>query len=181
MAHFGVLCFVTIVCLSIRRSDSYYDFKNKYDEILDFECASEKQAISYIYSVHDNGREDRRFRILCRDVPGVRGPRRCEYSTNWEHAFDELLAFQCRSNMYIVGMKSEHHNHNEDRRWKFRCCGFNDFHPYDCELTGWTNDYDGVQDFRVPDGKVIKGVISIHDNNREDRRYRYNVCKVKKW
>ncbi|XP_053389276.1 hemagglutinin/amebocyte aggregation factor-like [Mercenaria mercenaria] len=181
MAHLGVLSFVTIVCLSIRRSDSYNDFNNNYDGTLNFECASKKQAISSVYSVYDYEAKDRKFRIQCKDVPGVYGPRKCEHSINWENGLGGLLAFQCRSNMYIVGMKSKHNNVVEDRRWTFHCCGFNDFHLYDCEFTGRTNDYIRVQDFSVPDGKVIKGVISVHKSAAEDRIYIYNVCKVKKW
>ncbi|XP_053389280.1 hemagglutinin/amebocyte aggregation factor-like isoform X2 [Mercenaria mercenaria] len=169
------------MCLTIRRSESHDDYNNVYDGILDFKCASKKQAISSIYSVHHDGFEDRRFRIHCGDVPGVRGRRKCEDSTNWENDLDGLLAFQCRSNMYIVGMQSEHRNGREDRRWKFHCCGFNDFHLYDCEFTELTNNYDGVQDFTVPEGKVIKGVISIHHDGREDRIYMYNVCNIKRW
>lgn len=40
-------------------------------------------------------------------------------------------------------------------------------HLIDCDLTGFTNDYDQPQDYHLPPGKVIKGVESIHDNGAE--------------
>lgn len=40
-------------------------------------------------------------------------------------------------------------------------------HLYDCEFTDWTNDWDHHQDYVLPAGFVMKGVISVHDDNYE--------------
>ncbi|XP_060596473.1 hemagglutinin/amebocyte aggregation factor-like [Ruditapes philippinarum] len=77
-------------------------------------------------------------------------------------------------------MISEHDDTTEDRRWKFYCCGFSNIILHSCELTGWTNSFDGNQYLNVPSGYVITGVISEHSNYYEDRRYKYNLCKVDK-
>ncbi|KAH3829912.1 hypothetical protein DPMN_103143 [Dreissena polymorpha] len=47
-----------------------------------------------------------------------------------------------------------------------------------CYSTGWTNEWDGVQNYRVRDGYAMVGVHSVHDNTRQDRRFEYRICKI---
>jgi len=45
-------------------------------------------------------------------------------------------------------------------------------------VTGYINDYDGVMDYHVPQGWVIRGAESDHDNHREDRVWRLKIAKL---
>ncbi|MEC6832944.1 hypothetical protein VXS06_14350 [Photobacterium toruni] len=41
------------------------------------------------------------------------------------------------------------------------------------QITNYTNNMDGVSDWTAPNGAVIVGVYSYHDDKYEDRRFRY--------
>ncbi|KAH3830593.1 hypothetical protein DPMN_103838 [Dreissena polymorpha] len=94
----------------------------------------------------------------------------------FENQYDLPVVFQCPRNNYINGMGSVHDNGAEDRIWKFYCCQLPDIHMFDCSFTDWTNVFDGAQNFNSPDGLVMKGMDSYHDNNFEDRRFKYELC-----
>ncbi|XP_045162366.2 dermatopontin-like [Mercenaria mercenaria] len=152
---------------------------NQLDRPLNFKCPNEYQHVSRVKSDHDNAAEDRTFDMNCTDVDkGVENLSVTCAWTDWQNDFDSLLAFECANNGYINGMKSFHDNNAEDRRWGFHCCELAGIHLFDCKLTDWTNDWDHHQDYSLPAGYVMRGVFSIHDNSYEDRRYKYEICKV---
>ena len=41
------------------------------------------------------------------------------------------------------------------------------YHMDDCEFSGWANTYDHDIDYTIPDGRVLRGVVSVHDNGAE--------------
>nr|KAG5685926.1 hypothetical protein BaRGS_033784 [Batillaria attramentaria] len=43
--------------------------------------------------------------------------------SGWANDMDNALSFQCPSGQSINAIVSYHHNHYEDRRWKFACKG----------------------------------------------------------
>lgn len=152
---------------------------NNFDGHLQFECPHENQFISHITSVHDNHREDRVFDMSCADFPiDVDGLLTSCTWTEYVNDWDGLLAFECNDNMYISGLQSDHDNHREDRRWKVKCCEMHEIHLADCHFTAWTNAYDGRQYLDTGSSHIMKGIISIHDNHREDRIYKFETCKV---
>ncbi|XP_045162367.2 hemagglutinin/amebocyte aggregation factor-like, partial [Mercenaria mercenaria] len=149
------------------------------DGALKFKCPHEYQFISRVQSVHSNAAEDRTFDLECSNVDvNVENLNTSCIWTDWQNDFDGLLAFECDNNGYINGMKSYHDNIAEDRKWAFHCCEIKEVHLFNCKITDWTNILDGVQDYRLPSQRVMKGVVSIHDNNAEDRRYKYEICQV---
>ncbi|XP_052227321.1 hemagglutinin/amebocyte aggregation factor-like [Dreissena polymorpha] len=75
-------------------------------------------------------------------------------------------------------MKSVHDNGAEDRVWAFYCCRMPGKSLTQCTLTDWTNNYDGYQNYHVPNGYAMYGVYSVHSNYYEDRRFRYRICTV---
>ena len=42
-----------------------------------------------------------------------------------------------------------------------------DLVTYSCVYTDYVNTYDHVLNYRVPDGYIIRGVNSVHDNGAE--------------
>ncbi|CAG5115565.1 unnamed protein product [Candidula unifasciata] len=73
-------------------------------------------------------------------------------------------------------MMSYHDNSFEDRRFMVRCCRVSGSPTRDCYKTSFVNDWDGEMDFHVPVGQAIKGAYSVHDNEKEDRRWRFYLC-----
>ncbi|XP_052708289.1 hemagglutinin/amebocyte aggregation factor-like isoform X1 [Crassostrea angulata] len=150
---------------------------NDFDEPLDVQCPSYLFAFSRFKSTHNNKKEDRRFDFMCRQVPAANSSVTCGWS-DYVNDYDAVVFYTCPNQGYINGMHSVHNNHHEDRRFKFRCCS----PPLgldlrNCHWTGYVNDWDSDVDYQVPYGYVIRGVFSIHDNHKEDRRFKFGICQ----
>ncbi|XP_059159174.1 dermatopontin-like [Physella acuta] len=148
-------------------------YVNEWDQPFDFKCPL-GQAISYVSSVHNNHYEDRRWEFHCRSV-GSTGA--CEDS-GYVNEFDQQLTYVCPLNKAITGVASYHDNHYEDRRFRFQCCSVNDRNLTGCYITGDVNTWDGKLTLFVPDGKVVNGAFSTHNNYYEDRLWRFNICNI---
>ncbi|KAK3107785.1 hypothetical protein FSP39_022106 [Pinctada imbricata] len=86
---------------------------------------------------------------------------RCsDYVNDWDEPFD----FQCPNHGYINGFRSVHYNNKEDRRIKFRFCNLPGICVYNCQRTGWVNNYGEEVLHTVPVAQILHGVKSIHDN-----------------
>jgi len=93
---------------------------NRYDYHLDFSCAN-NQALYGVHSKHDNHKEDRMWKFKCCDVGSFASMRYGDW-TSYRNNWDDNLDYECEKlNEVIVGIKSDHDNHREDRRWYFRC------------------------------------------------------------
>jgi len=96
------------------------NWANDWDGRLKFECRK-NEALYGVYSEHDNGTEDRRWKFKCCNV-GSFATMRYGGWTSYRNNWDSQLNYRCsKSNEVIVGVQSYHDNHREDRRWKFRC------------------------------------------------------------
>ncbi|XP_045161447.2 hemagglutinin/amebocyte aggregation factor-like [Mercenaria mercenaria] len=155
---------------------------NQWDGPLEFECRSVHQFVSRVQSIHNNHREDRRYKMSCRNIPSY--VRHCHSTscrwTGYLNNYDDLLMYNCGRNGYINGFRSVHNNHYEDRRWRVRCCTVRGLYLHDCTHTGWTNSWDRPQYYNTPYGQITSGVLSWHKNRYEDRRWKYRICKVRK-
>nr|XP_034332017.1 hemagglutinin/amebocyte aggregation factor [Crassostrea gigas] len=152
-------------------------WKNDFDQPVDFQCPSDLSFVSRFESSHSNKKEDRRFNFDCRRVPAVSGSVTCSWS-GYVNNYDAMILYTCPNQGYLNGMHSIHSNNYEDRRFKFRCCsppsGLDFKH---CHWTGYVNNWDSYVNYHVPYGYVIRGVFSIHDNGKEDRRFRFEICR----
>ncbi|KAL4221739.1 hypothetical protein ACF0H5_019994 [Mactra antiquata] len=157
----------------------YGAYQNNFDGELNFMCP-DGQTFSRVHSVHSNGAEDRQFELECKllEVDTAGQSPHCEWTADYVNGFDEPFFYECPSNSFLNGMNSVHDNGAEDRKWKYRCCSYPKVHLIDCSFTGYTNTFDGVQNYLVPSGKAIKGVDSYHDNGAEDRRYGFDLCSL---
>ncbi|XP_022235829.1 hemagglutinin/amebocyte aggregation factor-like, partial [Limulus polyphemus] len=134
---------------------------NDWDGVLDFQC-QQKYSIKTISSIHDNYHEDRRWHFDCEKT--FQDPS-C-YFTNYVNDWDGLIHFTCSNGEAIAGFNSYHDNHREDRRWKIYCCKEKNKCSKACTWTRYVNDWDGHLHYTVPNGYVLRGVISEHDNDR---------------
>ncbi|CAG0914388.1 unnamed protein product [Notodromas monacha] len=149
---------------------------NDLDGTLDFNCPF-GETISRVQSIHDNDSEDRLWAFECKPIPIDSSDLTCQNS-GYVNDFDEEITFNCPFNGVISGTHSEHSNHDEDRRWDFKCCEALNYCTTNCYFTPEVNDYDGPMDYTVDTDYYISGVASHHDNGKEDRRWRFFVCKV---
>ncbi|KAK3795191.1 hypothetical protein RRG08_056254 [Elysia crispata] len=149
-------------------------FHSDWDQPFLFECPL-GQTLKNIFSVHDNRREDRRWRFGCANGPGGSLVGEC-FWTGYVNGWDAPMNFVCPVNHVISGLQSYHDNGKEDRRFKFKCCHHAGYITYSCSLTGYINSWDGVLNYNVPSGHILAGVASIHDNYREDRLYQVFIC-----
>merc|ERR1712139_662448 len=99
------------------RGQSWHGYINNWDGGMQWRVGGH-HYVSGLLSHHNNGREDRRFRPLVTSIGSSQhGLSLSNYVNNWDGQF----AYTCPHNKAIVGMISYHHNHYEDRRWRFYC------------------------------------------------------------
>jgi len=151
------------------------NFANHYDGSLDWEASSNKMVTGF-YSVHNNHYEDRKWKFDQGSVSDVE----CD-DGHWAmdmNEYDGVLEFSCNSNEAISGFRSTHNNHKEDRRWDIQCCSVSNALLESMGFTGYLNNWDGVLDFTCDDDEVLIGVYSVHDNRKEDRRWKAECARL---
>lgn len=94
---------------------------NDWDKPVSKTCG-EQEGLYRHYSVHDDGREDRRYQMDCATVGGKGGKTYNLPITNW----DEHYVRDCNDNAdnnssYLFGVDSYHDNGREDRRYTYKC------------------------------------------------------------
>ena len=155
---------------------------SSYDSPLFFECSEgplyssteNSKAITSIYSVHNNEREDRVWTFGCTDLSG--GPSTCEW-TDYLNDWDATIEYSAPDNYFISGFASYHNNDREDRRWKVKICRQQGKCCSGGEWTEYLNDWDAILNLET-EGKVICGISSYHNNDREDRRWKFLLCDL---
>ncbi|XP_074648422.1 uncharacterized protein LOC141903932 [Tubulanus polymorphus] len=140
-------------------------WKNQWDQRLNFKCPN-NQHIQWF----NNDREDRLFDMNCR--PGYVGTD-CSW-TGYLNDGDRVVSFVCPHNGIVTGFKSYHDNEKEDRRWKLRCCKLVTKPGLSCY---WTDFWDNQIDYRFPAGQAMVGMYSKHDNGKEDRLFKFRMCR----
>ncbi|GFR61580.1 hemagglutinin/amebocyte aggregation factor [Elysia marginata] len=176
----SVLALTALVLNKVKADENSgeINFNNDFDGELNFECPANEVFYS-IYSVHDNNYEDRRWRFTCRQAPAGATPGRCSWTGDYVNTWDEPVSYVCPRNWVLAGVHSYHSNDAEDRRWKFKCCKDSNYLTYSCDLTSYRNNWDEELRYIVPNGKVIAGWFSVHDNDKEDRRLKLLECSYR--
>ncbi len=136
-------------------------WQNDWDRDLNVQC-SNRQAIYGVQSYHSNHHEDRRWNFKCKNV--VPRYSHC-YWTGYENNWDKPIHFRCAANSVMAGVSSYHHNHYEDRRWRFKCCSTSGYKTKNCRLTGYINKWDAPMNYHTH--SVFVGAFSYHSNYRE--------------
>ena len=176
---------------------------NYWDKKFEHHCPN-GYALQGFRSYHDNHREDRSWKTLCRRVDWLNtwneytskdgdswpwcNPKDCfnentlcgdgdsECVLSSVNLYDEKIDFYFDGGGYaLTGFGGVHNNHREDRRFWFYIAPVT--RPTSgCSWTGFVNDWDQWMDWNTSFNQYIAGVYSHHDNYREERRWRFYVC-----
>ena len=162
------------------------DWVNKFDQLFDLKL--ENKIIVGMKSYHESFYEDRQFSFYYRDSffdqPLETNVLMDQVTSISE--YDSVFNLKCDKNKAIRGVWSEHSNEKEDRIFQFTCTtvemndgsGIQETRLDNCESTNYQNNYDGPIDYKCPLGSVLTGIESMHDNNFEDRRFKFRCCEV---
>jgi len=130
-------------------------------------------------SVHDNHREDRRWDLRCKAIPGLTFTGDKWISIMPGNGWDGAQEWNgVASNSFLVGFSSHHDNRREDRIYRFFTARLNNFVLGQCSRWRTLNNYDRPINLQLGDEEVIAGVKSVHNNHHEDRRFSVITCKI---
>jgi len=99
-------------------------------------------------------------------------------STDTLNDWDDILTWQVPSDTGICGIKSEHNNFRDDRKFVghyFKLSGM------ECTDHKWTkeiNEFDEYFNFKCDQGSILSGLSSTHNNWKDDRVWDAECCKV---
>jgi len=142
-------------------------FQNDWDQEFTFECPDNK-AITGMYSVHDNNKEDRRWKFDC---GGSLPLDDCEWTEDTK--FDQEWDFDF-GHKVLAGVWSRHDNSKEDRIFRWKSCKAPGSH--NCKLqrdSSARNDFDRELEVNLPVAEFFQYVWSRHDNSKEDRQWMF--------
>merc|ERR1712072_1683372 len=149
------------------RVQSWHGYINNWDGGMQWRVGGH-HYVSGLLSHHNNHREDRRFRPL---VTSIGSSQHGLSLTNFVNNWDGQFAYTRPHNKAIVGMISYHHNHYEDRRWRFYCAAFHGVGFRAGGWPGWQTSWDAHFNINCGHQPAI-GFSSAHNNGREDRIWR---------
>jgi hypothetical protein len=170
-----------------------HEWVNEWDEKFEHTCPKGWIMQGFL-SFHDNGREDRLWKFQCTRVPhkvhqtqwtsDKNGGWTVELNNNiwyknrientWNN-YDGNINFQFNCDNAITGIGGKHHNGHEDRRFWIYVSQMKN-NSGRCHWTNWVNQYDGDMDFYTGENSFIAGIYSVHNNGREDRRWKFCTC-----
>jgi len=130
--------------------------------------------VSGLHSTHSNHKEDRLFKPL---LTTIGTSQRSHHWSGYINAWDKYFAYSCPSNMAIIGFKSYHSNHREDRRWNILCSSFNHVNIAKSGWPHWQTNWDATWSIGCGHRPLV-GLSSYHDNGKEDRRWRVQCGTV---
>lgn len=102
------------------------------------------------------------------------------YDNDW----DRPLSVTCGSRKSINRIYSTHDNGKEDRRWDIECSNLPGVASLlrlreTCSWTShYVNDWDYPFNYNCPHNGYITGMYSVHDNGKEDRRWKFRCCSL---
>jgi len=73
-------------------------------------------------SIHDNGKEDRIWRIKSCELPDVESKQNTD--GGWENGWDSVLSYNLPANSFLTKITSLHDNWKEDRLFAFSTVEF---------------------------------------------------------
>jgi len=98
------------------------------------------------------------------------------YQNDW----DEDMRFNSgfMKDRIITGIYSYHDNHHEDRRWRFSYGSAPGVYCLRKRWTGYMNGFDRPLNYKCRQNEAISGISSYHNNHHEDRRWKFQCCKI---
>jgi len=138
-------------------------------------AANQGSAITGLWSRHDNHKEDRIFKLrFCQIVSTAAASAAPTQSapvwTGFVNSYDQEVNWVGGNGYVMTGIHSKHHNSYEDRLWDFQSSSM--LTSTTPVLSDWVNNWDGEFTWG-DDSKVFVGMYSVHDNHKEDRRFKF--------
>ena len=133
-----------------------------HDKTHNFICPLGKSLYSVSGSYSGSYKKDRQYCYGCQSHSSFKNYETC-YNTKYVNNWDLPVAVLCKPDHFIVGVRSYHNNHFEDRRFRFRCCKFRYACTRYCYYQGPVNKFHGSMKFSQR-GKVIVGAFSWHNH-----------------
>ncbi|XP_078660885.1 dermatopontin-like [Branchiostoma floridae x Branchiostoma belcheri] len=155
------------------------DDETKFGDTFTLECA-EQQIFSSVKSSYCSSLSDRAWTFRCK---GVRGEDKLLDECFWSpfiNDFGGFISFQCPFNSLVTGFYSTFRADRKDRRWKVKCCTPGSYLVYNCLTTLPANEWNDVMDFSSPSAYYMRGIRSDVSAGKRDRRYQFDLCKLKK-
>ena len=120
--------------------------------------------LSALSSTYDTQWYDRNWNFKCRKVANYFDY--CSWS-EYLNELDDPLHAECDTNHFINGIESYFVAGRNDRRYRIRCCKSNHIKLTECSSTAFINEYRGVINYEVPEGRIIQKLESYHKNEEE--------------
>ena len=149
---------------TIKARQQLSDYDNDYHRSL-YKVCDWGYGMTQVASEYEKKKVDRQWRWECRQV--VQNSYPSCYWSSYENIFYEPILFMCGKDRYLGGVESYFMSHYRDRRWRFVCCRADGYITKSCEITSYTNTWEGLMNFQAREGSVITGVFSHHDNDKE--------------
>lgn len=159
-------------------------YLNNYDKYVSYTCPNNK-IMAGVKSIHSNSKEDRNFNFRCCEAKaaGTKLTYVDKIASNYINNYDALVNYSCPDERVMISSISVHSSKKEDRRFGFHCGKFEynnmKVEKYECTWSNYVNQFDASVNFQCPAGKVIAGEASYHSNSKEDRRFKYQCCKLR--
>ena len=172
------------------------NYVNAFQEEFEHHCPP-KYALQGMYSYHDNDKEDRRWKYSCRRVDWLDEQSYSGGSTGWQKRQYHPSAFRTNYDYLVgsinendgdirfywengefalTGMGGKYSKGSNDRRFYFYAAQTTT-QATECSWTPFVNVLDGIMDYQTKASEWIAGIISMHSNWNEDRRWKFYVCK----
>ncbi|XP_041361311.1 dermatopontin-like [Gigantopelta aegis] len=148
----------------------------QYDMPFNFTCPPD-QFLAHLMSEYKHYYNDRVWDFKCRHPGNDVTLTNCEWS-GYVNEFDRPLIYQCTTSGIITGISSYHENYYEDRRFRFQCCQASGYLVTNCDFTPYVNNFDEHMEYVVEAGKIMRGADGYHNNNKEDRRWKFEICEL---
>jgi len=154
---------------------------------------NEGDVITGVDSYHDNGKEDRRYKIKTCKLTDLASEVVVEHDSGWRNSWDRELSYDLAGHQFLTKITSQHDNRMEDRQFKFSTVEFAcpaaapAPTPASCEIShstayassqGFVNDWDRPFTFECPTNQAISSLYSVHDNRMEDRRWKFACAQI---
>merc|ERR1711998_591535 len=94
----------------------------------------------------------------------------------WINNWDGAMNWSVGGHTYISGLHSKHDNGREDRLFKPLLTSIGTSQA-STHWSGWINNWDAQWHYTCPGNMAIMGLISYHDNGKEDRRWRIRCAR----
>ncbi|GFO06799.1 hemagglutinin/amebocyte aggregation factor [Plakobranchus ocellatus] len=104
-----VMATLTVALMAVGANGGYH---TNWDAPFLYAC-HQGEILRSLHRVHNNRKEDRRWKFSCGGAPGEASPQTC-HRTDYENDWDDHMIFQCPSDNVIAGLQSYRSNSKED-------------------------------------------------------------------